>query len=328
MANKLTLAGTWKILKESITGFNNHKIFKLAASLAYYTVFSMGPMLICIIFLANLFYGREAVEGQVFGQIKGFVGENAAAQIQDIIRNASLTGKGPIAATIGFATLLIGATSVFAEIQDSINMIWNLKTKSERGWLKMLMNRLLSFSIVVSLGFLLLVSLIINAVIEAVMGRLQAMFPDNTVILIYVVNLVVTLFVTALLFAIIFKVLPDARIRWKDIGIGAIVTAVLFMIGKFGITFYIGSSNMGTTYGAAGSIVVLLVWVYFSAIILYFGAEFTRVYAALHGQIIHPNQYAVWIKEVEVEQGTESLQQNEKKKMAERENPKPGTKVK
>lgn len=317
----------WQVLKESFEGFSRHRLLKLSASLAYYTVFSIGPLLICIIFLANLFYGREAVEGSVFGQIKGYVGANAAAQIQEIIRNASLQDKQSFTAVIGFATLLIGATTVFAEIQDSINSIWNLKVREKTPWWKVIITRLLSFSIVVSLGFILLVSLLLNALIEGLMNRLESMFPDLTVVFIYVVNLIITLVVTASLFALIFKVLPDARIRWKDIAAGAIFTAALFMVAKFGITFYITTSDMGSTYGAAGSLVVLLVWVYFSATILYFGAEFTRVYAATFGERIHPNHYAVWVKEVQVEEGQASLQHQEQKRRKEDDDAPEGTKV-
>lgn len=317
MKKKLTAKGIWSILKQTAKGFADHKIVKLAASLAYYTVFSLAPMLICIIFLADIFYGREAVEGTVFSQIKGFVGEKVALQIQEMIKNATQNGKSSLAAVIGFSTLIIGATTVFAEIQDSINTIWNLKIKPETGWWKMLLNRVLSFSIIVSLGFLLLVSLIINALIEALMGRLQQQFPEVAVAVLYIINLLVTLIVTTLLFAIIFKVLPDAKIRWKDIFTGSLLTSILFLIGKFGITYYINTSNISSTYGAAGSIVVLLIWVYYSAIILYLGAELTRIYAAEYGQPIHPNQYAVWIKEVQVEEGKKSLKQVEAKKKRE-----------
>lgn len=193
----------------------------------------------------------------------------------------------------------------------------------------MLINRLLSFSVVISLGFILLVSLIINGVIEGLMDRLQARFPDLTVVVVYIVNLLITFTVTTSLFAIIFKVLPDAKIKWRDVMTGSMVTAALFMLGKFIITFYIGSSNIGTTYGAAGSIVVILLWIYYSSIILYFGAEFTKAYAAEYGSRIYPNHYAVWIKQVEIEQGkSTSLQHQEEKKKEENENTGDHVKVK
>lgn len=311
MTKKLTLKGVWQLISESVTGFNNDKIFKLSGALAYFTIFSIGPMLIVIIFFADLFYGREAVEGTIYGQLRGFVGPGAALQIQDIIKNASLSGKSHVTAIVGFITLLVGATSVFSEIQDSINMIWNLKPKPKKGWLKMLINRLISFSVVVSLGFILLVSLIVNGVIEGLMNRLQARFPEMAVTLVYILNLIITFSVTTILFAIIFRVLPDAIIKWRDVITGAMTTAILFMLGKFAITFYIGKSDIGSTYGAAGSLVVLLLWIYYSAIILYFGAEFTKAYACNYGSRIQPDQYAVWIKQVEVEDGKGSLKQHE-----------------
>lgn len=317
MQKKLTLKGVWGLLKEAGTGFSNDNVLKLSGSLAYFTVFSIGPMLIVIIYFADIFWGREAIEGTVFGQMKSFVGPEAALQLQEIIKNATLYNKGNVTAIIGFVTLLIGCTTVFAEIQDTINTIWGLKAKPKKGWLKMLMNRLLSFSIVVSLGFLLLVSLIINGIMESLMGRLQRLFPDMTVILVYVVNLLLTFGVITMLFSIIFKVLPDAKIKWRDVMIGAMTTAVLFMLGKFAITFYIGRSDVGTTYGAAGSLVVLLVWIYYSSLILYFGAEFTKAYATEYGSRIHPDPYAVWIKQVEVEESNKSLKQVEQKKKAE-----------
>jgi membrane protein len=314
MRKKLTPKNLWRLVKEAASGFDDDKVLKLSGSLAYFTVFSIGPMIIIVIFLADLFFSREAIEGNIYGQIKGLVGPDAAIQVQDMIRNAAISGKSTITAIIGFVTLLIGATGVFAEIQDSINTIWGLKPKPKKGWLKMLVNRLLSFSVVVSLGFLMMVSLVINALMEALSGRLQAMFPDLAVIIIYIINLVITFGVISLLFAIIFRVLPDAIIRWKDVMIGAMATAVLFMLGKFAITFYIGSSNVGSTYGAAGSLVVLLLWVYYSSVILYFGAEFTKAYAAEYGARIRPNEYAVWIKHVEVEKEGGTLQNQDLKK--------------
>lgn len=311
---KITPKGIWSVLKKSFSGFSNDKVMKLSASLAYSTVFSIGPMIIVIIYIAGLIYGREAVSGTVFGQIQGLVGAKAAEQIQEMIKNAALQTEGNFAFIIGIITLVIGATSVFAEIQDSINQIWNLKPKPKKGWLKMLTDRLLSFSIIVSLGFILLVSLLVNGVIEILMNRLQARFPDIAVVVIYVVNILVTFIVISTLFGVIFKVLPDAIIKWKDVMVGSMVTALLFMLGKFAITFYIGKSGVGSTYGAAGSLVILLIWVYYSAVILYFGAEFTKAFAIQYGSQIHPSQYAVWIKNIEVEDEKGTLKQQEQKK--------------
>jgi membrane protein len=316
---KFSIKGIGRLLKESFNSFLDHKALKLSASLAYYTVFSIGPMIIIIIYFAGVIYGREAVQGTVFGELRGLIGAEAAIQVQDMIKNAALSKQGSFAAIIGFVTLFIGATGVFAEIQDSINDIWGLKPKPETGLLKMLINRLLSFSVVISLGFILLVSLIVNGVIEALMERLQARFPDLTVVVVYIINLLITFAVISSLFAIIFKVLPDAIIKWKDVMVGAMVTAVLFMIGKFGITFYISKSEVGSTYGAAGSLVILLLWVYYSSLILYFGAAFTKTYATDYGSHIHPNHYAVWVKHVEIEEGKSSLKAQEEKKKDENE---------
>lgn len=311
---KLSLKGLWKVLKQSFSGFGDDKVMKLSASLAYYTVFSMGPLLIVIIFVCSLFFGREAIEGTVYGQIQSFVGSDTAKQVQDIIKNASIGDKGRVAAIIGVITLLIGATTVFAEIQDSINTIWGIKPKPKKGWLKMLMNRLLSFSVIVSLGFLLLVSLGVTYVVEALSKSLSQAFPDVTVVVFYIINLLLSLAVISTLFAVIFKVLPDAKIKWRDVMAGALATAILFMLGKFAISFYIGQSDVGSTYGAAGSLVVLLVWIYYSSVILYFGAEFTKAYAVEYGSAIHPNHYAVITRQVEVEEEGGSIQQVEKEK--------------
>ena len=301
----------WQVIKDTFTGFSDDKITKLSGSLAYSTVFSMGPLLVVMISFCSIFFRREAIEGKVYSVLQGFVGKDTAAQLEEIIKNAAVGNKSTIAATIGVITLIIGATAVFAEIQDSINSIWGLKAKPKQGWLKMVQNRFLSFSIIVSLGFLLLVSLAISGIIEGLSHRLQAAFPGIAVVVFYIVNLLLTLGVSTLIFAVIFRVLPDAHIRWKDVMSGACVTAVLFMLGKFGISFYISQTKVGSTYGAAGSLVVVLVWIYYSSIILYLGAEFTKAYAVAFGAAIHPNDYAVTTRQVEVETGKQTIQQKE-----------------
>lgn len=279
------------------------KVLKLSASLAYSTIFSIAPMLIIILFFSDIFLGREALEGNLYAQLRDLVGASAAVQIQDVVAKSYLSPDIGWSTIIGFLTLIIGATGVFTEIQDSINLIWRLKAKPRKGkgLLKILLTRLLSFSLVASLGFVLVVSLVLHGLIEVLMDRLTALFPDVTVVIIYVVNLVFTFTVITALFAIIFKVLPDAKVKWRHVWVGAMVTAVLFMLGKSLIGMYLGSSSIGTTYGAAGSLVVLLVWVYYSAAILYFGAEFTRQYVQKKGERIYPNDYAVWVEQVELE---------------------------
>lgn len=292
----------WAIIKQSFADFFNNRVLKLSAALAYYTIFSLPAMLIIIIAVSEFFYGREAIEGTLYSQIAGLVGADAAAQVQQTIKSAALSKSSYLATIVGGITLLIGATSVFSEIQDSINYIWKLKSKPRgRGFLRIVINRLLSFSIVVSLGFLLLVSLLVNGAMDALLNRLTDHFPQLTVFVVYIFNVLLTFGVTSLLFGLIFKVLPDARVQWKHVRAGAFTTAALFMVGKFLISYYIGQSSISTTYGTAGTVIVLLVWVYYSAMILYFGAVFTHVYAAQTGGHIYPNSYAVWVQEIEVE---------------------------
>ncbi len=309
--NKITFKAIKAILKNSFKGFSDDKVTKLSGSLAYSTVFSLGPLLIVIISLCGIFLGREAVEGKIYAQLMSIVGADTAAQIQQIIKNASHTGQSTMAAIISTVILLIGATAVFAEIQDSINFIWGIKPKPKKGWLKILKNRFLSFSIIISLGFLLLVSLVVTSLVDGLSSRLQAYFANTTVVIFYIVNIAITFFITALIFAVIFKVLPDAKISWRDVLAGAIVTTILFMVGRFAISFYINKSNVGSTYGATASLVVLLLWVYYSSLILYFGAEFTKAYAVQFGSDIYPNEYAVTTKMVEIEINGHSVQSKE-----------------
>ncbi len=309
---KISFKGISQVLKESFSTFGDDKITKLSGSLAFSTIFSMGPLLIVVISLSGIFVGREAVEGKIYEQLNGFLGADAATQLQDIIKNAAISGKSKMAAIIGGIVLLFGATAIFSEIQDSINGIWGIKPKPKKGWIQFLRNRVLSFSLIVALGFLLLVSLGVNTLIDVFNSRLQFWFPDVSVILFYIFNIILTASIVTLIFAVIFKVLPDANIRWKDVTAGAFTTALLFMLGKMAISFYISKSHVGTTFGAAGALVVLLVWVYFSAIILYFGAEFTKAWSVKYGLPILPNQYAVTTKIVEVETGKATIQENDK----------------
>ena len=311
MKKKVTFKRLWKVLKNSFKGFSNDRITKMSSSLSYYTLFSMAPLLIIIISLSGIFLGQDAAQGKIYDQLSNFIGSNAASQLQTMIQNASLSGKSKFAAIIGIVTLIIGATTVFAQIQDTINYIWGIKPKPKKGWLNFLKNRFLSFSVIIGLAFLLLVSLTLSTLIDGFSDALKAHFPQITVVFLYIINTLITLIITTLIFGAIFKVLPDAKIRWKDVLTGAITTAVLFMLAKFGISFYISKSNVGTTYGAAGSLVILLLWVYFSAMILYFGAEFTKAYAVEFGAEIRPDDYAVTTKIVEVEVGKKSIQEKE-----------------
>jgi membrane protein len=303
--NKLRITAkaktTGTLFKETFNGFVDDDGMKLAAALSYYTIFSLPPLLIIIISLSGFFFGAEAVRGELFGQINGLVGNSAAIQIQEIIKNVKLSHSSTFATTVGVIILLIGASGVFVEIQDSINFIWGLKAKPKRGLVKFIKNRLMSFSMIGSVGFLLLVGLIINSLMDLLNTRLATYFPKDSVYLFYVFNLLVIFGIITLLFTVIFKTLPDGRLALRDCLIGASFTTFLFMIGKFAIGAYLGRSAIGSWYGAAGSVILILVWVYYSAIILYFGAEFTKVYAQIHGEKIIPNAYAVQILKRKIE---------------------------
>jgi membrane protein len=311
----MSIRDAWAITKQSFKDFMHQNVLKLSAALAYFTIFALPGLLIIIIWVSDLFYGRAAVEGTLYGQIESFVGHTAAVDIQKTIKAASLSTDGPLATIIGALVLVVGATTIFGEVQTSINSIWHLKAKPKkgRGLLKMILNRLLSFSMILSLGFILLVSLIINGAMDFLLDRLMEMYPVVTVVLGYILNLVLTFFITAFIFAAIFKMLPDARIKWKHVRVGAAVTAVLFMVGKFLISYYLDHNKSSTTYGAAGYLIVVLLWVYYSAMILYFGAAFTHAYVVHKGSRIMPNSYAVWVQQVEVESGKSLQQQPEDK---------------
>ena len=294
-------ANAWIVLKEAFSGFMDDKCLKMSAALAYYTIFSMAPLLILMMSLAGIFLGQEAIQGQVFGQINGLVGNDAARQIQDIIKNMELSGESNSALAIGIVTLVIGATGLFIEIQDSINQIWRVKAKPKQGWLKLIKDRLLSSSLVVSLGFLLMVSLVINGLVLAMSDQLTRLLPGVGVYLVSAINFIISTAVVTVLFGVIFKVLPDAKITWKDVRWGAAFTAVLFMVGQFLIGLYIDTTATGSAFGAAGSLIAVLTWIYYTGAILYLGAEFTLAYANHFGVKIEPADNAVYVEQTERE---------------------------
>ncbi|RDI05598.1 YihY/virulence factor BrkB family protein [Flavobacterium sp. AG291] len=304
---KKSLINAGTILKNTFIGFMADKGLKLSASLSYYTIFSLAPLLLLIISLAGAIFGQEASEGRVFEEINGLIGNQAAMQVQQIIQNLELSGKSTISAIIGGITLVIGATTVFGEIQDSINMIWRVKAKPKKGWLKLIKDRLLSGSIIVGLGFLLIVSLIINGALMALNDILKSYFPDLTIILLNLANIVISFLVITVLFGVIFKVLPDAKIGWKDVRAGAFFTSLLFLLGRYVIGLYIQTTGAGSPYGAAGSIIVIMLWVYYTAAILYFGAEYTREYACFKGSKIEPADYAVYVEQKETEKNVKFI---------------------
>jgi membrane protein len=297
----------WRVIVATFTGFIDDNGLKLSASLAYYTVFSVAPLLILIISLTSLFLGHDAINNNLYPEIKEYVGSQAAVQIQEIIKKLQFSGKTGVALVTGIIVLLVGASSMFVEIQDSLNIIWRVKAKPKRGWVKLVQNRFLSFSLIISLGFLLLVSLMINIAVSALSAKLAHFLPGVTVLVLSGINLAITLIVIAVLFGIIFKVLPDVKIHWNNVRMGAIFTAILFMIGQYLIGQYIQYTAQGSAYGAAGSIIIILIWIYYSSAILYIGAEFTQVYAEATGCNIEPADYAVHVEQTEVEQVVDRL---------------------
>lgn len=291
-------------------GFIEDRVMKLSAALAYYTIFSLTPLIIIIISAASLFLGDNMDPNtKLFGEISELVGNDAANQLRSFVNNANYSGKSTFGLIIGIATLVIGATAIFIEIQDSINLIWKVKAVPKKGWKKFLTNRLLSFSLIASLGFLLLVSLVVNSIVVGLGNKIAQYIQIEEVseIMMLVVTNALTLAVVTCIFAIIFKVLPDVRIRWKPAIVGALFTALLFGLGKYVIGIYIEKGNPGSPFGAAGSIIVILLWIYYTAIILYFGAEFTQAYAEKYDHGIAPSKYAVLTRTVVVESEAETL---------------------
>jgi membrane protein len=288
-ANPLTLVKD--LVRETLSEWSKDKASRLAAALSYYTIFSVAPLLVIAIAVAGLVFGRKAATDQIVYEIRGLVGDQGAQVIQTILQNASKTSSGVLATIIGIVTLLIGASGAFGQLQDSLNTIWEVKPKSGRGVKGVLRDRFLSFSMVVVIGFLLMVSLVLSAFLSGVGKYLSGQLPMSSVVM-QAINFGISFAVTTLLFALIFKVLPDAYIRWRDVWVGAAVTALLFSLGRFLIGLYLGRSSVSSAYGAAGSLVVLLLWVYYSAQILFLGAEFTQVYAKTFGKAIIPKPNA------------------------------------
>lgn len=302
----------WDVIHSTLSEFGEHKIMKKSASLAYTTVFSMAPLLMVLLWVVGVFWGANAIEGEIFYQAKDFLGEKSAIQLQEMIKNIAINKSG-FPAVIGIITLLIGATSVFAEIQDSINSIWGIRLKKRSGFWLYFKSRLLSFGVIGSLGFILLVSLGLSALLESLNEKLFSHFSETAVYMVYIGQTFVTLSVITLLFAVIFKILPDADITWKQVRVSSITTAQLFMAGKFLISFYISNSKVGTVYGAAGSLVIIMVWVYYSSVTLYLGALFAKCYAIEFGSSIKPSKYAEIVHVVEVKLEAKTLQEAKEK---------------
>jgi membrane protein len=283
------MTSIWQLLRRTVSDWIEDKVPQLGAALAFYTALSIAPLLIIALSAAALYFGEEAAHGELSRQVNSLVGAQAGEAIEEIVASGQKPAEGTIAAIMGIVMLLFGASGVFGQLQDSLNAIWEVKPKSNRGVWGMIRHRLFSFAIVLGIGFLLMVSLVISATLAA-LGTVFDRLPDDLHWLAQGVNLVISLGVFTVLFALMFKYLPDVKIAWSDVWLGAFITALLFLVGKFAIGLYLGHSSMASTYRVAGSFVVLLVWVYYSAQILFLGAEFTQVYANQFGSRIVPNE--------------------------------------
>jgi membrane protein len=283
------------VVKQSAIEFADEHVTKLSASLAYYTIFSIGPLLLIIITVLGSIYKKTAVTDQLFDQMSTVTGKPAAAELRSILTNISLQNHSTLFGVIGTVVFIFAATGIFSEIQSSINFIWSIKTKPRRGWLKYLRDRALSLALIIGLGFVMLITIVANLITDMVLRHMEHYFIKVDTGFISFANIALLFVVVSFVFAFIFKVLPDAHIRWKDAIIGGVFTGVLFLIGKFLISYYLGISKSINAYGAATSLILLLSWVYYSALILYFGAEFTEVYAKNYGGGMTPKDSAVHI---------------------------------
>lgn len=281
MADALRM--TVSLLKETVTRWTEDKAGALAAALAYYALFSLAPLVLIAVAVAGLVFGQRAAEGELYSQLAGLMGESGARAVEHLVASMNHRRSGGIVATgVGVATLLFGASKVFGQLQDSMNTIWRAERRTGGGLVGFLRARLFSFGMVLGIGFLLLASLVLSTVLELAGERLRPIIPVG-VAGGQALDAVLSLVVFSVLFALIYKLLPDTSVAWRDVWPGALVTAVLFTIGKFAIGFYLRKAGVASSYGAAGSVIILLLWIYYSAMILYLGAEFTHVYSVRHG---------------------------------------------
>jgi membrane protein len=287
-----TLKAAWALIKQTFQGWSEDKAPRLGAALSYYTIFSLAPLLIVIISVAGLVFGHDAAQGKLEEQLGGLLGADGAKVVQTMVLKASEKKGGIIGTVVGLVTLLVGATGVVIELQDALNTVWKVIPKPGRGIMGILRDRVLSFGLILGFGFLLIVSLVMSALLAALGGWLSNIIP-GWVILGYVLSYGVSFVIIALMFAMIFKLLPDVKMGWRDVWIGSAVTSALFHVGKLAIGLYLGKASVGSAFGAAGSLAVLLVWIYYTTQLLFFGAEFTRAYADKYGSHVVPADNAL-----------------------------------
>lgn len=294
----------WELLKETFEEWKEDKASRLAAALSYYTIFSLPGLLLIVVAVAGFFWGQEAVREDLLSQVSALVGEQGAEAVGTMLDNAGWDTDASIVATIiGVVTLLLAATGAFGQLQEALNTVWEVAPAPGASVWQVVTKRVLSFSLILGIAFLLLVSLVISAALTGLGNYLETLLP-NMIWLVQILNVVISFVVITLLFALMYRYLPDVEIAWKDVLVGAALTALLFTLGKFALGVYLGQSGAASAYGAAGSLVLILLWVYYSAQILFFGAEFTQVYAGRHGSRIRPEEDAVALsEEARAEQG-------------------------
>lgn len=282
----------WSITKKTISAWIADDPFGQSAKIAYYAIFSMPALLVIVIALAGAVFGQEAVQAELSAQIGAAMGPETAEQVEEMIAKASEKKRTVWASVIGIITLLVGCTGVFAQLQVALNNIWEVRVEAEKKWLRTLRDRLFSFGIVLAIGFLMMVSLLITAGLAAFSDWIKVHMPDFMLAIFFVLNFLLSFGVITILFALMFKVLPDAQIRWRNVWVGAMVTTLLFILGKFLIGVYFGTADPGSAYGAAGSVILILLWVSYSCMIVFLGAEFTKQYTLERGDKIVPKKDA------------------------------------
>ena len=282
----------WQFLKTTINEWVEAEPFQLAAALSYYTLFSLAPLLLIAIGVAGLVFGREAAQNQIVETLQGMIGQDSAKAVQEMIQASSEKPKtGLLSTVVGFVALLFGAGGVVGQLQTSLNRMWEVTPRPGQGIWGFLRQRFFSFAMVLAIGFLLLVSLVVTAVLSSFTSMLSSFLGDATFVA-HAIDILVSFGFVTLLFALIYKYVPDVEIQWRDVWVGAALTSILFTIGKYLIGLYIGTSGVGSTFGAAGSLITILVWVYYSSLIFFLGAEFTRVYATQYGSGVAPAENA------------------------------------
>ncbi|MGK7396756.1 MAG: YihY/virulence factor BrkB family protein [Candidatus Cyclobacteriaceae bacterium M3_2C_046] len=304
----------FSLIKETVTNWNDDDPWRLSAVVAYYALFSLPGLIIIVITALSPLLGDEMVRDEIYMQIKDLIGQEGARQVQTMVQNASLSDKSMFQTIIGIGTLLFASTGVFFHLKTSINQIWGVKAVPKQAFLKMLLDRIFSFGMILVIGFLLLVSLLISSALSALSNQITQLLPEYSIYFFRLLDIAINLVIITILFALMYRVLPDVRIKWKDVFVGALVTAILFVLGKFLVGFYLGKAEPGSTYGAAGSIILILLWVSYTSLILFFGVEFTQVYSKYYGTRIKPSKFAVRLPDPERKKALSYAQDKEKDK--------------